>query len=87
MADDKKKGLAALIVAMKAKKPEEGEMAEGPEMESEESPDGDDMGLEAAAQELIDAVSAQDSAGVASALRNSFAILESSPHEEGEHIE
>ena len=87
MADDKKKGLAALIVAMKAKKPEEGEMEEGPEGESGEEPGGDDMGLEAAAQELIDAVSAQDTAGVASALRNSFAILESSPHEEGEHIE
>lgn len=85
MADDKKKGLAALIISMKGKKPEGPE--DGPEMESEESPDGDDMGLEAAAQELIDAVSAQDSAGVASALRNSFAILESSPHEEGEHIE
>ncbi len=83
MADEKKgKGLAAMIIAMKAKKPEE-----GAEMESEESPGGDDMGLDAAAQELIDAVDAKDTAGVASALRNAFAILESQPHEEGEHIE
>ena len=78
----KDKGIAGLIVAMKAKKPEE-----GPEVESAEEPGGDDMGLEAAAQELIDAVGAQDPAGVASALKNSFAILESAPHEEGEHIE
>lgn len=85
MADDKKKGLAALIISMKGKKPEG--PAEDPEMGSGESPGGDDMGLEAAAQELIDAVGSQDAAGVASALRNSFSILESAPHEEGEHIE
>ncbi len=78
---DKNKGIAGLILAMKAK-PE----AEGPEMEeSGEEAGGDDMGLEAAAQELIDAVEAKDAAGVASALRNSFAILESAPHSEGEH--
>jgi hypothetical protein len=79
---DKGKGIAGLILAMKAK-PE----AEGPEVESGEEAGGDEMGLDAAGQELIDAVDAKDAAGVAMALRNAFAILESEPHVEGEHTD
>lgn len=82
MAD--KKGILAMILAKGKPSDESGE--EMPEMESVEEMSGDDMGLEAAAQELIDAVGVKDAAGVASALRNAFSILESQPHEEGEHI-
>ena len=78
---DKGKGIAGLILAMKAK-PE----AEGPEVEeSGEEAGGDEMGLDAAGQELIDAVDAKDAGGVAEALRHAFAILDSAPHAEGEH--
>lgn len=44
-------------------------------------------GLEAAAQELIDAVKRGDSRGVAMAFESAFAILELSEHEEYEEEE
>lgn len=69
------KPLAALILA-KAHKP-------GPE--GEEEGEGDEQGLDAAAEDLISAVHGKDTAGVVEALRNAFSILDSEPHEEGEH--
>lgn len=69
------KPLAALILA-KAHKPEGEEEGEGK---------GDEQGLDAAAEDLISAVHGKDTAGVVEALRNAFAILDSEPHEEGEH--
>ena len=51
-------------------------------MEAEAEPAGDEMGLEAAAEELIKAVHARDAGMVVDALRNAFAIMESEPHEE-----
>jgi hypothetical protein len=55
--------------------------------EEEESGEGNSQGLEAAAEDLIVAVGAKDAAGVAEALRNAFSILDSEPHEEGDHTE
>lgn len=42
--------------------------------------------LEAAGQDLIDAVHAKDAAAVAAALRAAFELADSEPHEEGPHI-
>jgi hypothetical protein len=42
-------------------------------------------GLEACAKDLIRAIHAQDLHGVVDAIRSSFEILESLPHEEVEH--
>ena len=42
--------------------------------------------LESAAQELIDAVKAEDVKGAAMALRSAFELMGSEPHQEGEHI-
>lgn len=57
-----------------------------PDGSKEEKPEGNHA-LEACAAELIRAVHAKDEKAVAEALQNSFEILESSPHVEGEHIE
>lgn len=56
---------------------EEGMMEEGAE---------EDMGLEQCAMELIDAVKGGDVQGVIGSLRAAFQILDSEPHEEGEHL-
>ncbi len=45
--------------------------------------EGSDM--DAIAQELIDAVNANDPAGVSEALHAAFAKFDSEPHEEGPH--
>jgi len=60
---------------------EEMPMDEGMEEGAEE-----DMGLEQCAMELIDAVKGGDVQGVIGALRAAFQILDSEPHEEGEHL-
>jgi|WetSurSiteA1Bulk_404760.scaffolds.fasta_scaffold162563_2 hypothetical protein len=54
-------------------------------MKPKENSDGDDNGLESAAEELIEAIHSNDAAGVAEALKSAFEILDSGPHEEGEH--
>lgn len=41
--------------------------------------------IDTCAQDLIDAVHAKDVAGVSEALKAAFKIMESEPHEEGEH--
>ncbi len=46
---------------------------------------GVDPGLTAAAFELIKAIEAKDTAGVARALKNAFELCDSQPHEEGPH--
>lgn len=43
--------------------------------------------IEDCASALITAVHAQDKAAVASALKEAFQILDSEPHEEGDHVE
>lgn len=52
--------------------------------ESEETPDNS-AAIETAAQALIDAVHSKDTKAVADALQDAFDILDSMPHEEGEH--
>jgi hypothetical protein len=47
--------------------------------------DSDDAGLNACAQDLLDAVQARDVSGVAAALKAAFEIADSQPHEEGPH--
>ena len=42
--------------------------------------------LESAAEELIQAVHAKDTKGAAMALRSAFELMDSEPHQEGEHI-
>ena len=52
---------------------------------TDEMAQGNDMGLEAAADDLIKAIHARDASMVVEALRNAFTILDSEPHEEGDH--
>lgn len=73
----------------------------GVEYNPEESPDDNigntleeptdeeqpDEGLNAAARDLMDAIQNNDEAGVASAFRSAFQMLESEPHEEFDHNE
>lgn len=73
----KKKQQTGVIV--KTRQPDE-----KPEQEENEQ---EDQGLMVCAQDLIDAIAAQDVKAVASALRAAFQIADSEPHEEGEHTE
>lgn len=72
----KPKSSSGLIIA--TRKPDGTNEAEG--MEGEE-----DQGLSMAAADLIRAVHAKDEAATASALRAAFELLDSEPHQEGEH--
>lgn len=55
--------------------------------QSEESMEGEtDQGLMSAAEDLIRAIHAKDGQAVTDALQAAFEIMESQPHEEGEHI-
>lgn len=57
-----------------------------PDEKPEETTEDDkDAAIHACAQDLIDAVHAQDVKGAAEAIRSAFEILESMPHEEAEH--
>jgi len=56
--------------------------AKEPEVPEGEEAMGEDMGLEAAADELIKGMHARDPKMVVSALRNAFAIMGSEPPEE-----
>lgn len=59
-----------------------GSMAE----ESEGQEDQQDQGLKYAAHDLLMAVDNRDIEAISEALRSAFQILDSEPHEEGEHI-
>jgi len=52
--------------------------------EPDEEPEYDS--LESAAEELSTAIHSKDIKGIAMALRAAFEIMDSEPHEEGEHI-
>jgi hypothetical protein len=47
-----------------------------------EEAQGDDMGLEAGAHDLIKAIHSADAPAVVEAFRNMFSIMEGQPHEE-----
>ena len=72
----KEKKVAGLILS---KRKPDGSVSE------EHSDDDKDHGLEAAAEDLIRALSSKDISSVAAALRAAFQILDAEPHEEGEH--
>ena len=57
-----------------------------PSDKPDENQDDSSAGIEACAKDLIDAVHARDIQGAASAIKAAFEILDSMPHEEGEHI-
>jgi hypothetical protein len=74
----------AIMMKRKGEMPEEEmPMDEGMDMEDM----SEDSGLEQCAMELIDAVKGSDVQGVIGALRAAFQILDSEPHEEGEHLD
>jgi len=52
-----------------------------------EEPGLEDDGLKAAAEDILRAISDNDSQHLALALRAAFEIMEASPHKEGPHIE
>jgi len=54
-----------------------------PEKEGKE----DDSGIEACAEDLINAIHAKDVKAAAEAIKSAFEILDSEPHEEGSHPE
>lgn len=57
-----------------------------PDGQADKSPEGSELdGVKAAAVDLIRAMHAKDEDGVAMALKAAFEILDSQPHEEGEH--
>ena len=56
------------------------------ETTKEKSAADEEPGLKACAADLMRAVSNGDEIGVAKAIRAAFEILDSEPHEEGEHI-
>jgi len=72
----------AIMMKRKGAMPEEEMPMEEEAMEEE----GEDSGLEQCAMELIDSIKDGDVQGVIGALRSAFHIMESQPHEEGEHI-
>lgn len=72
----KQKRVAGLIIANR--KPD------GTVQESHHS-DDEDAGLHAASADLIRAIHAKDDKQVSDALRAAFEILDSQPHDEGEH--
>jgi len=73
----------AIMMKRKGEMPEE-EMPMSEDLMEEGAEE--DMGLEQCAMELIDAVKGGDVQGVIGSLRAAFQILDSEPHEEGEHL-
>lgn len=53
----------------------------------ENEDDNDNAALHSAADDLIRAIHAKDTVGVAAALQAAFEIADSRPHEEGEHTD
>lgn len=78
MVHDNKAAVALIIGKIKPK--------HGPAPKEPVGSDGDEA-LLACAEDLIDAVKAGDSKGVAHALKAAFDIADAMPHHEGEHLE
>lgn len=73
----KKQSMAGLIISHR--KPDGSK-------EEEKTEGQEDQGLISCADDLIRAVHSKDSQAVSSALRAAFQILDSEPHNEGEHL-
>ncbi len=79
---------AASGIMTKMRKPDNKTDEQLAEEAANSEDNGNEMAQEAihaCAQDLIRAVHAQDVKGVAEAMQSAFIILESMPHEEGEH--
>jgi hypothetical protein len=57
------------------------------EPDQKEENDSPDAYLDACAKDLIDAVHSRDIKKMAQVLKDTFELMESQPHKEGEHIE
>lgn len=75
-----------LLPFLKNKRKETGVIVQerSPDQPADES-EGD--GLKAAAQDILSAISNNDSAALAMAIKAAFQICDSEPHVEGEHLE
>lgn len=72
----KQRPVAGIVI--ETRKPDEGKEPEAA---------GDESGLESAAHDLLMAIEAKDVKAMAAAMKAAFEIMESQPHEEGEHLE
>lgn len=79
LTNKKNSGIAATII--QNRKPDGGFDPK------DESQDSDSAGLEAAAQDILNAIKSGDAKALASAIKSAFEICDASPHVEGEHIE
>jgi hypothetical protein len=70
-------GGGLIVERIKADKPNE----DSPEEDSNEE------AIRACARDLIEAIHSRDEKGVTDAIKSAFEILDSMPHDEGEHIE
>lgn len=88
MADDKNSPVAAIMMKLKEGKgaPPPPSAVPAPGMMEGEGDDSE-MGLEAAAEDLISAVQSGDAKAVVSALRDAFEMLEGMPHAEAGEVE
>lgn len=74
-----------LLPFLKNKRKETGVIVQERSPDAPESDEGDDTGLHAAAQDILRAISDNDSKHLALAIKAAFDICESYPHEEGPH--
>lgn len=77
LANTKNKSIAGTIIA---KRKEDGSIGQ------DSGPDYDSEGLEACANDLLQAIESKDSKAIASALKAAFEICDSQSHEEGPHL-
>ena len=75
-----------LLPFLKNKRKETGVIVQERSPDSPEAP-SDESGLEAAASDIMAAISAGDAKALAGAIKAAFEICDSQPHEEGPHLE
>jgi hypothetical protein len=78
------KGTSMLPMLKRNKEASASGPIESVERKPDQEPEFDSM--EAAAQDLCDAIHSKDMKAIAAALRAAFELMESQPHEEGEHV-
>jgi hypothetical protein len=74
----RKDGIATSTVLVKHREPDE---------QNEQDKDDPSAAHEACAKALLTAINASDIRGIAEALKDAFTLMDSEPHEEGEHTE
>lgn len=53
----------------------------------DQEPSGEEAGLEACANDILQAIESKDAKRLASAIKSAFELCDSYPHEEGPHVE